>query len=196
MSTTFNVQTFLGQNGYGLNTLDLSVRFHGALYFRDAPEQVPVHVSIRLSDEWATVLPSVQDVSKEKLTAKKPLTLAMFPFLPLPSFFDPTDTCQWQQLTKQIEHCLVVDPLLDSKNPECYRFMRELFWMAFIAAYPDFPRGKWLRWNALIPMEGDFISHWTLKDEDTELPDIPIHVIIWEQFQSIISDTLSIHCVQ
>ncbi|KAG6373001.1 hypothetical protein JVT61DRAFT_7049 [Boletus reticuloceps] len=177
MSTTFNAETFLGQNGYGLNTLELSVRFHGALYFRDAPEQVPVHVSIRLSDEWATVLPSVQDVSKEKLAAKKPLTL-------------------WQQLTKQIEHCLVADPLLDSKHPECYRLMRELFWMAFIAAYPDFPRGKWLRWNALIPMEGDFISHWMLKDEDTELPDIPIHVVIWEQFRSIISDTLLIHCVQ
>ncbi|KAG6370023.1 hypothetical protein JVT61DRAFT_12542 [Boletus reticuloceps] len=119
---------------------------------------------------------------------------AMFPFLPLPSTFKATDTYQWQQLTKQIEYCLVADPLLDSKHPECYCLMRELFWMAFVAANPDFPRGKWARWDAAIPMEGDFISRW--MSEDPQRPDVPLHVIIWEQFRNIISDELLIPCVQ
>ncbi|KAF8548169.1 hypothetical protein OG21DRAFT_1489621 [Imleria badia] len=40
MSTIVDVKTSLRQNGYALNTLELSVRFHGALCFRDAPEHV------------------------------------------------------------------------------------------------------------------------------------------------------------
>lgn len=119
----------------------------------------------------------------------------MFPFLPLPSCFQPTDACQWHQLALEIERCLVADPLLDSKHPECYRLMRELFWMAFIAANPEFPQGMWPRWNALIPMEGDFISRWMLKGEDAELP-TPLHVVIWEQFQSIVSAALLIPSTQ
>lgn len=115
---------------------------------------------------------------------------AMFPFLPLPSLFEYTDTCQWQQLAEQIEHCLLADPFLNSNHPECYHFMLELFWMAFVAANPEFPRGKWPRWNALIPMEGEFISHWMLNSEDVEFIDVPLHFIIWEQFRSLISDTL------
>lgn len=40
MSTTVDVKPSLGENGYTLNTLELSVGFHGALYFKDAPEHV------------------------------------------------------------------------------------------------------------------------------------------------------------
>ncbi|KAI5997604.1 hypothetical protein EDC04DRAFT_2909611 [Pisolithus marmoratus] len=198
MSTTINVKTIPQQYGYTLNSIELSVRFHGAVYFQDVPEHVPVKVSIHLSDEWAGLLPVVLDVSKDSLAAKNPLTPAMFPFLPLPSQFEPTDTCQWQQLVKQIEHCLLADPLLDSKNPECYRLMRELFWMAFVAAFPEFPHGDWPRWNGLITMEGDFISRWVLKDEDeepnVELLDVPraVRLTIWEQFRSMVYDRLSI----
>jgi len=61
--------------------------------------------------------------------------------------------------------------------------------MAFVAANPKFPFSNWRHWNALIAMEGDFVSHWILKAED-ELHNTPVPLIIWEQFRSLISDVL------
>lgn len=80
--------------------------------------------------------------------------------------------------------------------------MRELFWTAFISAFPESPSGNWPRWNTLIAMEGDFISRWFLSDEDEELDahllDTPlaIQLTIWEQFKSIVDDVLWIPSTQ
>ncbi|KAI9567275.1 hypothetical protein HD554DRAFT_2024250 [Boletus coccyginus] len=67
----------------------------------------------------------------------------MFPFLPLPSGFEPTDTCQWHRLATEIEHCLLADSCLGNKYPQCYRLMQDLFWMTFVASFPTFPHGDW-----------------------------------------------------
>ncbi|KAH0825932.1 hypothetical protein J3R83DRAFT_7630 [Lanmaoa asiatica] len=151
-----------------------------------------VQISIRLCDQWADqpILPVIHDMSKE--TNKS----AMFPFLPLSSQFEPTNVYQWAQLANQIEVCLVADPLLESKHPGCYHLMRELFWMAFVAAHPEFPRGKWSHWNSMIAMEGEFMSRWMLKGGYGGLSDTPPHLVIWEQFRSIISDAVLIPSAQ
>ncbi|KAI9569760.1 hypothetical protein HD554DRAFT_2168935 [Boletus coccyginus] len=196
MSTIVDVKTCLGPNGLTtLNTLELSVRFHGAVFRDTPPEKIPVQISVRICDQWAEqpLLPVICDMSKEVNKSLNPVT---FPFLPLSSLFEPTDAYQWVQLAKQIEECLVADPLLESKHPDRYRLTRELFWMAFIAAYPEFPQGKWTRWNSMIAMEGEFMSRWMLKGGYSGLSDTPPRLVIWEQFRSIVSDTTLIPSAQ
>lgn len=87
MSTVVNVQTIHHPNGFTLNTLDLSVCFHGDVSLRDSPDCIvsstlimkpattdllsqPVEVSIRLAEEWAGFLPVVHTVPSHKLNSE------------------------------------------------------------------------------------------------------------------------------
>ena len=69
---------------------------------------------------------------------------------------------------------------------------RELFWMAFIAAYLAFPQGPWPYWHPRIPVEGTFIQDWLTRagteGEDPEFKDVSIlRKDIWEQFRQAVS---------
>ncbi|KAG6369411.1 hypothetical protein JVT61DRAFT_14893 [Boletus reticuloceps] len=198
MSTTVKVRTCLGPNGLTtLNTLELSVHFHGAVFHNTMAEKIPVQISVHLCDQWSgqPLLPVICDMSNLK-EANKSSSPAMFPFLPLPSQFEPTNAHQWEQLTNRIEERLVADPHLESEHLDYYRLTRELFWMAYIAAHPEFPRGQWSRWNSVIMMEGEFMSHWMLKGGYSGLLDTPPHLVIWEQFRGIVSNTMLIPSAQ
>lgn len=35
-----------------------------------------------------------------------------------------------------------------------------MFWLAFIANYPAFPKGKWCMWNSRIVPVGEFVEAW------------------------------------
>jgi hypothetical protein len=59
-------------------------------------------------------------------------------------------------LLGQIQRWLVNIPL-DSQH---WSWGRNAFWFAFVAAYPDFPSGNWLMWDARIPLQGRFIEQW------------------------------------
>ena len=82
----------------------------------------------------------------------------MFPFLPLPSNFDPLDGEAWQTLLQNIQMCLVQSQ--DSEGTANQILMCEFFWMSFVAAFPTFPFGDWPNWDPRIPFQGDFISDW------------------------------------
>jgi len=122
----------------------------------------------------------------------------MFPFLPLSQGFQPLNTYEWKQLVMNIEQHLLADPHLNNTHPECYFLMRQLFWMAFVAAFPSFPHGDWPNWNSQIPMEGNFISRWVLKDSDDsdwdDFPDtcVAIRQLVWEQFSTTVEKVLLI----
>lgn len=77
-------------------------------------------------------------------------------FLPLPSNFNPTDSCHWSRLLGQIQ-CWLVNIPSDSQH---WSWGHDAFWFAFVAAYPDFPSGNWLTWDARIPLQGRFIEQW------------------------------------
>ncbi|KAI6009919.1 hypothetical protein BKA83DRAFT_4133147 [Pisolithus microcarpus] len=70
--------------------------------------------------------------------------------------------------------------------------MQKLFWMAFVAVFPEFPHGDWPCWNGLITMEGDFISCWVLKNKheepNVEVLDMPcaVQLTIREQFRGMV----------
>ncbi|KAI5981215.1 hypothetical protein EDD15DRAFT_2147972, partial [Pisolithus albus] len=80
------------------------------------------------------------------------------PFLPLPRTFDPTDTRQWEALSKEIEYWLV-DEVQDSSLP-IWTWGRDAFWLTFVGANPTFPGHGWSAWDPRIPLEGIFIEEW------------------------------------
>ena len=96
----------------------------------------------------------------------------MFPFLPLPSDFDPLDDKAWQTLLQKIESQLV--QILDS--PGKWRtVMCEFFWMAYMAVHPTFPFGDWPNWDPRIPLEGNFVLYWMAQ------LDLPYVIVCYEQ---------------
>ncbi|KAN0094303.1 hypothetical protein V8E55_002590 [Tylopilus felleus] len=191
MSTVINVGTTHQPHGFTLNTLYLSIYFHGSVPLRDVPGCIPVEISVRLADEWTGFLPVVHVAPNHESTHAEILDPAVFPFLPLPSNFEPSDISHWQRLTKAIETCLVASTGLENKRPEAYHVMRDLFWMAFVASFPTFPAGDWPVWDARIPMQGGFISSWVRRED--EVAGTPfVQQAIWGQFKTIVEHMLSI----
>ena len=86
-------------------------------------------------------------------------------------------------LVEQIAEWLV-STVADPSTPE-WAWGQEAFWMAFIAAYPQFPAGEWPVWNPRIPMAGSFIQSWldeNLRNRNFNGSTTLLHDI-WLQFQ-------------
>ncbi|KAF8131060.1 hypothetical protein EV363DRAFT_1331350 [Boletus edulis] len=199
MSTIVNIKTIPQPHGFTLNERTFTLRFHGDTFAQDIPEYIPVRIFAQVDDKWAGLFPVVHTTPGERLVRNEPLTAAKFPFLPLPQGFQPSSAHEWQQLVKNIERDLLADPHLSNTDPECYVLMRDLFWMAFVAAFPPFPYGtNWPRWNTYISMEGDFISRWASKDANVfchdDSPDAhgAVREWVWEQFSTTVEEMLSI----
>ncbi|KAG2352044.1 hypothetical protein BDR07DRAFT_1315812, partial [Suillus spraguei] len=91
----------------------------------------------------------------------------------------------WTALLKNIEGWLVAD--VDSKT-QLWTWGRDAFWLAFIAAYPLFPKGMWPKWNPCIPLGGAFIERWLEQSGDTSI------VIITQEQDSIRGDIWAEFC--
>ena len=110
-------------------------------------------------------------------------------FLPLPPTIDHMDSDHWAELSGTIQSWLVA--FVDTMTPE-WTWGRDAFWYAFVAAYPDFPNGKWVFWDPSIPLEGQFIEEWVgginlaAGDADEELATPSTHNdtldFIWTEF--------------
>ena len=106
-----------------------------------------------------------------------------FPFLPLPSNWDPMNTGNWVTLLKEIEQWLVAS-VQETTVPQ-WTWGRDAFWLAYIGAYPSFPSDKWEPWNPNIPLEGPFIEEWLTSDGiDGALPLGTTDTLsfIWDEF--------------
>ncbi|KAG1880850.1 hypothetical protein F4604DRAFT_1578553 [Suillus subluteus] len=79
------------------------------------------------------------------------------PFLLLPPTFNSHNREDWKSLSKEIETWLVleVDP-----QSLLWTWGRDTFWLAFIGAYLHLPRGRWLKWDSRVPLQGTFIEAW------------------------------------
>ncbi|KAH7903805.1 hypothetical protein BJ138DRAFT_77005, partial [Hygrophoropsis aurantiaca] len=100
--------------------------------------------------------------------------------------FRPLFSASWAVLAEEIQLWLT-DGAIDSHS-EDWLWGREFFWMAYIAAYPEFPRGSWPLWSSKIAMEGDFLSHW-MELSGGSLPQegsvISIRETIWDEFRQL-----------
>ncbi|KIO16554.1 hypothetical protein M407DRAFT_246798 [Tulasnella calospora MUT 4182] len=80
------------------------------------------------------------------------------PFLPLQPSFDYMDVTFWQDLAQDTQDWLVT--LKPSEDVELWTWSLDIFWIAFVAAYPDFPAGDWPDWDNRVPLRGNFIMNW------------------------------------
>lgn len=94
----------------------------------------------------------------------EPLTHAMgaqeipISFLPLAPSFNHRDGQSWSKLVEIISNWLVND--VKTLKSQEWTWGTDIFWMAFVAAYPSFPSGTWPVWDCHIALDGTFIHEW------------------------------------
>ncbi|KAG2116395.1 hypothetical protein DEU56DRAFT_840241 [Suillus clintonianus] len=182
--------------GIGFTPVFLSISFQGstAQSAQSNFGTIPLQVTILWPREFGgQAVPVIRHISWTELVSNfesQSVPQLMIPFLPLPPSFNPLSEASWSVLARQVETWLV-DTIRDVRAPE-WAWGCDAFWMAFIAANPDFPRGPWPNWNPKISLEGKFIESWT-ADNLTIPADSPlsqdildeIRTSIWDDFQLI-----------
>ncbi|KAG1847459.1 hypothetical protein C8R48DRAFT_615486 [Suillus tomentosus] len=166
-----------------LRSVLLTICFSGRLPRQVIERNIPVQITVSIADEYGTFAsPVVEAVSMDLCSSTGDLTPSddasvcshghddfpvlpndtLIPFLPL-QHFDYADQAKWASLMKDIEAWLV-----DQVNcqTQLWTWGRDVFWLAFIAAYPSFPGGLWPKWDSRIPLEGTFIEQWLEQSGD------------------------------
>ncbi|KAG1853030.1 hypothetical protein F4604DRAFT_1591780 [Suillus subluteus] len=87
-------------------------------------------------------------------------------FLPLPPSFDYVNRADWETVTQRIQEWVTTE--VDTES-SLWTWGRDTFWLAFVAAYPSFPMGKWPMWDPHIPLEGSFIEEWLQRSNFKQL---------------------------
>ncbi|KAG2136106.1 uncharacterized protein EDB93DRAFT_1091877, partial [Suillus bovinus] len=125
-----------------------------------------VSMDVRDSDSWqADSLPSLylfQDIADHSVAPSPDDSIL---FLPLPPAFDSRNQENWASLLKEIETWLVLE--VDPESP-LWTWGRDAFWLAFIGAYPYFPRDRWPMWDSRVPLQGTFIEAWLDQSSGAE----------------------------
>ncbi|KAG2098945.1 uncharacterized protein F5147DRAFT_548334, partial [Suillus discolor] len=143
---------------------------------------IPVRISVSIDQEYGTFTTPVIEVVSSDLSRCNSIlhcsgdldnsTSAMsydddkptISFLPLPLSFDYINPADWQTVYRQIQEWLTTE--VDTES-SLWTWGRDAFWLAFVAAYPSFPMGKWPMWDPRIPLEGSFIEHWLERSNDS-----------------------------
>ncbi|KAG2112494.1 hypothetical protein BD769DRAFT_1630180 [Suillus cothurnatus] len=165
-----------------LQPLSLSVWFSGAVPRHLVHSNIPIEITVSLSDKYTLFTvpvieiasqrsrephphPSNKSVVSNQYDSRSMSDDTPISFLPLPATFNHMDLFHWAELSVTIQSWLVA--LEDTMTPE-WTWGRDAFWYAFVAANPDFPSGRWLLWDPRIPLEGQFIEEWngTLAEMD------------------------------
>ncbi|KAI5998989.1 hypothetical protein F5J12DRAFT_784828 [Pisolithus orientalis] len=157
-TASINVSTIQCVNGIGLGPVNCSISFDGHLNIVDALPCIPMQISIHVPEEYSHLRPSLHTSDAMPHTPLQPLSHTNFPYLPLSPTFNHLNGAAWTSLTDEIQFWLVHS--ITEKHSPNWLWSWEFFWMAFIAAFPQFPHNVWLTWNPLVPMEGLFICNW------------------------------------
>ncbi|KAG2087714.1 uncharacterized protein F5147DRAFT_541346, partial [Suillus discolor] len=160
----------------------LTICFSGRLPTQIVEQNIPIQISISFAEDFTS--PVVEAASMDLCSSTREashldgdvslwsshiLKLATYisdniqiPFLPLRRF-NHFDWTMWAVLSKNIEGWLIDE--VDSET-QLWTWGRDAFWLAFIAAYPLFPKGIWPKWNPRIPLEGVFVERWLEQSGD------------------------------
>ncbi|KAF8840258.1 hypothetical protein BDN67DRAFT_981162 [Paxillus ammoniavirescens] len=99
--------------------------------------------------------------------------------------------CFQGTLPRQLAHQGIIKTWLITKvsmSSQHWTWGRDAFWLAFIAAYPAFPGGKWCMWNSKIVPVGEFVEQWLSMSHPAQairdLPDwrVEMRRYIMEEF--------------
>lgn len=87
-------------------------------------------------------------------------------FLPLAPAFDKASTKAWVTLASRIQNWLIF--YIQDQHLAHWKWGSEVFWIAFVAAFPSFPLGEWPLWDVRIPLAGAFIEKQVLPNNFEE----------------------------
>lgn len=57
-------------------------------------------------------------------------------------------------------------PYIRDCTSKAWIWAQDAYWIAFVAAYPDFPHGDWPMWDYKVALDGPFIKGWMEQKED------------------------------
>lgn len=69
--------------------------------------------------------------------------------------FRPSNRFHWHFVVWRVESWLI-NFIRDRSSPY-WTWGQDIFWLAFLGAYPDFPNGNWEAWDSLIDFDGPVI---------------------------------------
>ncbi|EGN98870.1 hypothetical protein SERLA73DRAFT_152660 [Serpula lacrymans var. lacrymans S7.3] len=132
--------------------------------------EIPLKLTVTLPNEWTGLTPIFQMSPIKFLFSRRDMHTGAgassnrdninrpIPFLPLQLSFDPGSSQCWINLVAGVQTWLLVDVVYRC----CHAWIwgQEAFWMAFVAAYPDFPAGDWSGWSSKILLEDLFLNSW------------------------------------
>ncbi len=49
---------------------------------------------------------------------------------------------------------------INDRESKIWGWARDAYWIAFVAAYPNFPRATWPMWDLVVQFDGTFIKEW------------------------------------
>ncbi|KAF8119291.1 hypothetical protein EV363DRAFT_1386457 [Boletus edulis] len=175
MSSTFNVKVIVQPNGVKLSEVHFSVHFPDNISVEG--EVLPEYIT---PGKWAGLLPAVRP-SPQDGTSTKDST----PLSDVERWKIPVGNRRYPGPHHDFQGCLPFS---------CASW----FWMAFVAAYPTFPRDTWPSWDSHIAMEGDSVSQWVVNrsDELCRENDDAIRMKIWKEFSTAVELTLLIHATR
>ena len=87
-------------------------------------------------------------------------------FLPLAPAFNKASTKAWVTLASRIQNWLIF--YIQDQHLAHWKWGSEVFWIAFVAAFPSFPLGEWPLWDVRIPLAGAFIEKQVLPNNFEE----------------------------
>ncbi|KAG1720087.1 hypothetical protein EDB19DRAFT_1605755, partial [Suillus lakei] len=165
-------------NHASLQPMSLTVFFPGTLPRQSLERNIPIRISVSIDEEYGSFITPVIEVASTDLHRRGSLlhcsgdsddvtmlcdSEAVIPFLPLPPSFDSVDRAHWESVSQKIQDWLTTE--VDTES-SLWTWGHDAFWLAFIAAHPSFPMGKWPMWDPRIPLEGSFIEQWLERSSD------------------------------
>ncbi|KAG9040957.1 hypothetical protein FS837_012910 [Tulasnella sp. UAMH 9824] len=178
-------------------TLNVKVRFIGELPLElvRAANSMPLQISVSVPPEyahftWPVLEVSEQDPFENVEHFTPPITSEVPSFLPLPATFDFTDADSWASVAEAIQDWVTQNPEVKDRDPGLWKMVLNLFWMSYVAVYPDFPRGSWPKWDPRVPLFGAFIEQWIHARPALFSNPITLPYRIWRAFNAIIEKQL------
>ncbi|KAI0040148.1 hypothetical protein FA95DRAFT_1650771 [Auriscalpium vulgare] len=191
-----------------LKPIALIVSFQGDLPDDLVSTEVPLEISVSIPRGLASftapalrILPAAADVTQDGMELegagfesdegsefddKDWAQTVSVPFLPLAQDFDVVSQVSWGKLACAVQDWLISPESCLSESH--WSWGVDLFWLAFIAAYPTFPLGEWPSWNRRIPFNSPFLnSRMNIGIEGSDITEAERRWTLWQDFSRQIS---------
>ncbi|KIJ13254.1 hypothetical protein PAXINDRAFT_181327 [Paxillus involutus ATCC 200175] len=167
-STVHAPVCFGDKDDASLRPILVTVYFPGSFPRHLVKNDIPIQISVSVAEELSSFttpiigevvedscLSQLSDDHSDSQSSNPPDDIPI-PFLPLPSHFDASDIKHWAGLCSDIQRWLLSVP----EQSQQWSWGCDIFWLAFIAANPNFPNGGWPIWSPRIILKGPIIESW------------------------------------